>query len=195
MARLRYDAQAQGATSVTVPRLLPRTRLPMPDLPSMFPVLLAVHVCLAVALLVPSLVLPFTLRAHEGGVDRGRSTGTATAPGRIVRLLLFVQAHGTVVIGAGLGLTGMAMVLALGPPILEQPWLLVALATYAITLLAAFFLQRPGLRRLVGLGGEMRPEERGRWLAGARRQRYLAYALTTAVALIAFLMSTKPQLW
>ena len=29
----------------------------------------------------------------------------------------------------------------------------------------------------------------------ARRQRYVAYGITTAVGLIAFLMSTKPALW
>ena len=41
------------------------------------------------------------------------------------------------VIGTGLGLTGLAMVTVLGPRILEQPWLLVSLATYAITAVIA----------------------------------------------------------
>ena len=47
--------------------------------------------------------------------------------------LLWLQAHGTVVIGVGLALTGVAMLVVLGPTLLEQPWLLVALATYAVT--------------------------------------------------------------
>ncbi len=145
---------------------------------------------LAISLFVPSLLLPFTLRNRS--VERGYA---AVEPGRFVRSLQWLQAHGTVVIGAGLALTGIAMLAVLGPRILEQPWLLVALATYAITAVVAFAVQRPGLRRLQARDGIDTDADREAWRARARRQRYIAYAITTAVGLIAFLMSTKPALW
>lgn len=151
---------------------------------ALFPLLLGLHVTLAIALFIPGLVLPFTLR-----------TGRSGEPGRAVRGALWLQAHGTVVIGAGLALTGVAMLTVLGPRLLEQPWLLVALATYALTAAVIFFVQRPGLRSLVGRGPGTSDAERAVWRDGARRQRYIAYAITTAVGLIAFLMSTKPALW
>jgi len=162
----------------------------MPDLSSLFPIILTTHITLAIALFVPSLLLPFTLRNRlvNAGYD-------APEPGRFVRILLAIQAHGTIVIGAGLALTGFAMIAVLGPRILEQPWLLVALATYAITAIVAFAIQRPSLRRLVRREHIESDEDREAWRARARRQRYIAYGITTAVGLIAFLMSTKPQLW
>ena len=162
----------------------------MPKLAPLFPYILAVHVTLAISLFVPSLLLPFTLRSRS--VERGF---TAPEPGRFVRALLWLQAHGTVVIGAGLALTGVAMLTVLGPRILEQPWLLASLATYAATVVVAFAVQRPGLRRLQARDGLATDADREAWRAKARRQRYVAYAITTAVGLIAFLMSTKPALW
>ena len=162
----------------------------MPNLAPLFPYILAVHVTLAISLFVPSLLLPFTLRSRS--VERGF---TAPEPGRFVRALLWLQAHGTVVIGAGLALTGVAMLTVLGPRILEQPWLLASLATYAATIVVAFAVQRPGLRRLQARDGLATDADREAWRAKARRQRYVAYAITTAVGLIAFLMSTKPALW
>jgi hypothetical protein len=162
----------------------------MPNLAALFPYILAIHVTLAISLFVPSLLLPFTLRNRS--VERGYA---AVDPGRLVRSLQWLQAHGTVVIGAGLALTGIAMLAVLGPRILEQPWLLVALATYAITAVVAFAVQRPGLRRLQAREGIDTDADREAWRARARRQRYIAYAITTAVGLIAFLMSTKPALW
>ncbi len=162
----------------------------MPDLPSLFPLILATHVTLAIGLFVPSLLLPFTLR------NRLVNTGyDAPAPGRAVRVLLWVQAHGTIAIGTGLALTGLAMVAVLGPRMLEQPWLLVALATYAVTAVVAFAVQRPSLRRLLRRERIQTDADREAWRANARRQRYIAYGITTAVGLIAFLMSTKPVLW
>ncbi len=162
----------------------------MPNLAPLFPYILVVHVTLAISLFVPSLLLPFTLRNRS--VDRG---AVAARPGWFVRLLLWIQAHGTVVIGAGLALTGFAMLAVLGPRLLEQPWLLVSLATYAVTAIIAFAYQRPGLRRLQAREGLASDADRDAWRARARRQRYIAYGITTAVGLIAFLMSTKPELW
>jgi hypothetical protein len=162
----------------------------MLNLASLFPYILAIHVMLAVSLFVPSLLLPFTLRNRS--VERGRS---AAENGHFVRALLWMQARGTIVIGAGLALTGVAMLVVLGPRLLEQPWLMVSLATYAVTAALAFAVQRPALRGLQAREGIVTDADRAAWRAKARRQRYVAYAITTAVGLIAFLMSTKPALW
>lgn len=162
----------------------------MPDLSQYFPLILATHITLAIALFVPSLLLPFTLRNRSVNASYD-----APPPGRFVRTLLWIQAHGTVVIGAGLALTGVAMLTVLGPRMLEQPWLLVSLATYAVTAVIAFGFQRPMLRRLVKRDGIETDADREAWRARARKQRYVAYAITTAVGFIAFMMSTKPTLW
>ena len=162
----------------------------MPDLSSYFPLILATHITLAIALFVPSLLLPFTLRNRL--VSPGYETPES---GRFVRGLLWIQAHGTVVIGIGLALTGIAMVAVLGTRMLEEPWLLVSLATYAVTAVVVFVIQRPTLRGLVRRDGIESDTDREAWRARARRQRYIAYGVTTAVGLIAFLMSTKPVLW
>ena len=162
----------------------------MPDLSSYFPLILATHITLAISLFVPSLLLPFTLRNRL--VNEGFE---APPPGRFVRALLWIQAHGTVVIGAGLALTGIAMLTVLGPRMLEEPWLLVSLATYAVTAVIAFGIQRPTLRRLTRRDGIESDADRDAWRAKARRQRYIAYAITSAVGFIAFMMSTKPTLW
>ena len=61
--------------------------------------------------------------------------------------------------------------------------------------IVAFAVQRPTLRRLVRRDQIETDEDREAWKARARRQRYIAYGITTAVGLIAFLMSTKPTLW
>lgn len=155
---------------------------------SFFPLLLAAHVTLATSLLIPSLVLPFTLRGR-------RRTETT---GRTVRGLLWLQGNGTLVIGAGLAATGIAMLLVLGERMLEQPWLLAALAVYALVLVVAYAVQRPNLRRLIDRSGPATgPEAEAadrRWRDGARRQRYVSYAMAAAIGLIAFLMSSKPQL-
>ena len=51
----------------------------LPDLSSLFPIILATHITLAVALFVPSLLLPFTLR------NRLVNAGYAGARARPVR--------------------------------------------------------------------------------------------------------------
>jgi hypothetical protein len=162
----------------------------MPNLAPLLPYILAVHVALAISLFVPSLLLPFTLRNRS--VERGFAP---REPGSFARAVLWLQARGSVVIGAGLALTGIAILTVLGPRILEQPWLLVSLATYAAVAVVAFAVQRPGLRRLQARDGIVTDADRDAWRAKARRQRYVAYAIATAVGLIAFLMSTKPALW
>jgi hypothetical protein len=149
----------------------------------LFPVLLVTHISLAVSLFLPSILLPFALRTRRAAAE---------SPNRFVRFLLWMQAHGTVVIGAGLALTGVGLLSVLGAQLLSQPWLLLALAIYAGNLVLAFFVQRPNLRRLIGVraAGDDRV-----WQARARRQRYVSYAMAALVGTIGFLMSTKPTLW
>jgi uncharacterized membrane protein len=145
------------------------------------PLILAVHITLAIALFLPSILLPLVLRRRPG----------AEASGRFVGALLWVQAHGTVVIGAGLAITGVLLLAVLGPSLLAQPWLLVALTIYALNLALAFFIQRPNLRRLLRLGAG----DDATWRLRARRQRYVSYAMAALVGTIGVLMSTKPMLW
>jgi hypothetical protein len=147
-----------------------------------FPILLAVHITLAVGLLLPSVVLPFVLRRSSG------------APGPATRALMAMQGTGTVVIAGGLALTGAAMLWILGPELLTRPWLLVALALYAVNLAVAAFISRPNLRRLIGLGGAGAGGDAA-WQRRARQQRYVAYGMAAAIGLIGFLMSAKPDLW
>jgi hypothetical protein len=145
---------------------------------NLFPVLLVAHIGLAIALLLPSVVLPFILR---GGRE----------PGSIAARLVAMQGNGTLLIGLGLAVTGAAMLTILGPSLLRQPWLLVALSLYAVNLLVAGFISRPNLRRLIGIGGN----DAAAWRRRARQQRYVAYGMAAVIGVIGFLMSTKPQLW
>jgi hypothetical protein len=150
---------------------------------NLFPILLAVHIALAIGLFVPSFALPFALRSR-------RATIESASPA--VRSLLWLQSHGTVVIGVGVALTGIALLSVLGAQLLDQPWLLIALGIYAANLGLAFFVQRPNLRRLVGIraGADDRV-----WRERARRQRYVSYLMAALIGTIAFLMSQKPVLW
>jgi hypothetical protein len=152
-------------------------------MPPFFPVLLGTHIVLAIGLFLPSILLPFALRTRRAADE---------SPHRVVRFLLWMQAHGTVVIGIGLALTGAALIAVLGGSLLQQPWLLLALTIYAANLLIAFFVARPNLRRLVGVRAAA--DDRV-WLDRAKRQRYVSYAMAALVGTIGFLMSTKPKLW
>ena len=149
-------------------------------LATFLPVILIVHISLAIALLAPSLLLPFTTRSKS--------------PGRIARRLLWLQSNGTLVIGGGLAVTGVLLVLTLGSQLLGQPWLLLALVLYAADLLVAFFVQRPGVARLLTLRGETSDAAKARLKRWATRQRYISYGMAGLVGAIAFLMMTKPQL-
>jgi len=152
-------------------------------MPDLFPVLLGTHIVLAVALFVPSILLPFALRARRAAVD---------SEDPVVRTLLWVQTHGTIALGAGLALTGIGLIASLGGTVLAQPWLLVALAIYAANLGLAFFIQRPDLRRLVRITASA--DDRA-WRDRAKRQRYVSYLMAGLVGTIGFLMSSKPMLW
>lgn len=152
-------------------------------MPSYFPLLLGTHVVLAIALFLPSILLPFALRAR-------RATVESASP--VVQGLLWAQTHGTIAVGAGLALTGIGLLAVLGPEMVRQPWLLVALTIYFANLAIAFFIQRPSLRRLVGIRAAA--DDRT-WVERARRQRYLSYLMAGLVGTIGFLMSSKPVLW
>ena len=152
-------------------------------MPAYFPVLLATHIVLAVSLFLPSILLPFALRTRRAAADSSNS---------LVQFLLSMQAHGTLAVGIGLALTGIGLLTVLGTQLLGQPWLLVALSIYAANLILAFFVQRPNLRRLIGIRAA---SDDRIWLERAKRQRYVSYTMAAAVGTIGFLMSTKPQLW
>ena len=90
----------------------------------------------------PSLLLPFTTRSGKepGPISRGaalaaeqRHAGDRWRPGADRRC---------------------CWSLALGTQLLSQPWLLLALVLYAANLLLAFFVQRPGVARLLTMRGE-----------------------------------------
>jgi len=146
------------------------------------PLLLAVHIMLAVSLLAPSLLLPFLLRAR----------GAAEEPGPMLRVLMAMQGSGSTWIGVGLLLSGAALLIILGASLLTKPWLLVALSLYAANLVVAAFVSRPNLRRLLRLGSQ---GDAVGWRSVARRQRYLAYAMAATVGVIGLLMSVRPELW
>ena len=143
---------------------------------SWFPVLLVTHIVLAVSLLLPSVVLPFLLR---------RGSDPLSHP--VGRILMRLQGGGSLVIGAGLALTGAGLIATLGTQLLTQPWLLIALVIYAANLLVAGFVSRPNLRRLIGLRSDA-----GAWERRARQQRWIAYGMGAATGVIGFLMMTKP---
>jgi hypothetical protein len=152
-------------------------------MPAWFPILLVVHICLALALLAPSVIVPFLLR---------RNPAEAT-PGTATRLLARLQGRGTLLTGLGVGLSGIGLLASLGVSLLSQPWMIVALTLYAANLLVAAFVSRPNLRRLIGLSTTSVDD--GTWQRRARQQRYVAYAMAGAIGVIGFLMSTKPDLW
>ncbi len=148
-----------------------------------FPILLVIHIALAVALLAPSVVLPFLLR---------RTTSPRASSPALTGLLIRLQGSWSVVVALGLGLTGAGLLVILGTELLSQPWLVVALALYSTNLLVAVFVSRPNLRRLVGIGQSGDAEA---WRQRARRQRYVAYGMAAATGVIGLLMSAKPALW
>lgn len=152
-------------------------------MPAYFPFLLVAHIILAVSLILPSILLPFALRTRRAAVE---------STNRVVRALLWGQTHGTIAIGIGLALTGIGLIAAVGSSLLGQPWLLVALTIYFVNLGVAFFIQRPNLRRLIGVRAAA---DDATWLERAKRQRYVSYLMAGMVGTIGFLMSSKPVLW
>lgn len=156
------------------------------SLGGLFPFVLGAHIVLAISLFLPTILLPFALRLKGGKFEEG--------PGRFSRALFWLQRSGSLLIGAGLAGTGIAMVMTLGAQLLSQPWLVLALALYATNLAIAFVIQRPGLARLLRLKPGESEEARKRWRDRARRQRYFSYVMAGLIGVIAFLMSTKPSL-
>lgn len=159
---------------------------------SLTALLLVVHVILALSLLLPTVVLPLVLQR----VALGRAV-----PGRLARLLVAAQGPWAPFIGLALVVSGVALVATLNLDLGRQPWLLVALAIYAVNLGIAMFIQRPGLRRLVGLragsdasAGTTAGNDAA-WSAAARRLRSISYLMAVLIGAIGFLMMTKPQLW
>jgi hypothetical protein len=157
-------------------------------MPALLPILIPIHVALALALLVPSVLLPFVLRRRPG-------LAAAAPGGRGRHVLIALQTQATPVIGVGLAVTGLGLLAALGFDLLARPWLLVALVIYGANLGLAFFVQRPAIQALVGPGVTDTRTNASTWVARARRQRYVSYAMAGLIGTIGFLMSTKPTLW
>ena len=154
----------------------------------LLPLLVVVHVALAVTLFLPTILLPFAFRTRRSAA----APGQPQPAGPVTRALLWLQANGTTYVGAGVALTGIGLIAVLGTSLISQPWLLVALAIYALNLVVAFFIQRPTLRRVL----RMTPSRDDRdWVLLARRQRYVSYAMAALIGTIGFLMSQKPVLW
>lgn len=158
--------------------------------PGLFGVLLTTHVLLAISLFLPSFLLPFTMRTRGTDGD----PVVAGQRGRVTRVLLWLEQHGTIIIGAGVAATGIGLLIVLGGAFLGQPWLMLALGIYAVILAIAFFIQRPAVRRLLGLREAASEEEKERWRVRARRQRYISYGMAAAIGLIGWLMMSKPSL-
>jgi Predicted integral membrane protein (DUF2269) len=152
-------------------------------MPGYFPFLLVAHIILAISLVLPSILLPFALRTRRATVESENG---------VVQALLYAQTHGTIAIGIGLALTGIGLIGAVGSQLLQQPWLVLALAIYFVNLGIAFFIQRPNLRRLIGIRAA---DDDRTWLERAKRQRYVSYLMAGLVGTIGFLMSSKPVLW
>jgi hypothetical protein len=151
----------------------------------LFPLVLVAHVCLALALLVPSLLLPFAIRAQ-------RRAPSDAEPGGIVSVLLWLETRGTAILGLGVAATGFILIGLVGPAIVGQPWLIGALGIYAAVLGVAFFIQRPALAAV--FGQPARPDD-PTWRERAKRLRYMSYGLAAMVGAVAFLMTQKPGLW
>lgn len=154
---------------------------------SWLPYVLIVHVTLAISLFLPNFLLPFTMRtrSRDGEPVQGQH-------GRFVRLLLWLERHGTLVIGSGVAITGVLMLSILGSTFAQQPWLLAGLTIYAVVLLMSFFIQRPGLRTLLRISSDSTPQEQEKWRIRARRQRYVSYGMAAAIGVIGWLMMAKP---
>lgn len=147
---------------------------------SLFPILLVTHVALALALFVPSVLLPFLLN------------GEPEPTGRVTRALLGFQGRGSLLIGIGVGVTGLLLVLSLGSSL--QPWLLTALGLYALALAIAFFIQQPNVRRFLRLAATSQDHDRRSWRRRAAPLRYVSYAMGLIVGVIGWLMASKPAL-
>ena len=152
-----------------------------------FPYVLVAHITFAMSLFLPSFLLPFTMRTRTRD-----GTPVRAEPGRFVRLLLWLERNGTTIIGIGVLITGLMMLSILGSTFAQQPWLLAGIAIYAAVLVVSFFIQRPGLRKLLRLSSAASPREQEKWRVRARRQRYVSYGMAAAIGVIGWLMMAKP---
>jgi len=155
---------------------------------SWLPYVLMVHITLAISLFLPSFLLPFTMRTRT----RDGEPMPDAPHGRFVRGLLWLERNGTLFIGLGVAITGLMLLSILGSAFAQQPWLLAGLAIYAVVLIVSFFVQRPGLRKLLRIGSDATLQEQERWRLRARRQRYVSYGMAGAIGVIGWLMMAKP---
>lgn len=89
--------------------------------------------------------------------------------------------------------TGLTMAFILPIP-LTTPWLLTALALYALATVLGMFVFVPVFRQQVGLLESDGPQSE-RYQALARRARILGIVVGVMVLIITFMMVVKPRLW
>ena len=133
-----------------------------------FPLLLVAHIALAISLFLPSILLPFALRTRRATVDSGS---------RVVRWLLWAQSQRHARHRRRAGAHGSRSRGGARTDDAQQPWLLLALAIYFVNLAIAFFVQRPNLRRLIGVKAAA---DDAIWKDRAKRQRYVSYLMAGA---------------
>ena len=89
--------------------------------------------------------------------------------------------------------SGIAIVVNIVVTAFDYRWFkTLAWPIYFVNLGLAFFIQRPNLRRLVGVTASA--DDRV-WKERAKRQRYVSYLMAGLVGTIGFLMSAKPDFW
>ena len=153
-------------------------------MPSYFPILLVAHIILAVSLVLPSILLPFALRTRRAAVESGSPVVQWPALGADPR-------HDRDRARAGAD-RDRARRRRSARRCSSSRGCSLALTIYFVNLGIAFFIQRPNLRRLIGVRAAADDKT---WLERAKRQRYVSYLMAGLVGTIGFLMSSKPVLW
>jgi hypothetical protein len=150
-------------------------------MPNPLPILLAVHITLALSLVLPSILLPFALRTRRATVE---------STSRVVRGLLLAQSNGTLVIGR----TGIDRFKTLCSRSAHRCSSSRGCCSRSRSTSSTSPSRRPApnLRRLIGVKAAADDDT---WKERARRQRYVSYLMAGLVGTIGFLMSSKPVLW
>ena len=91
-------------------------------------------------------------------------------------------------------LTGVAMIIYGGWPILQKPWLLTSIIIYVLIVVIGIALYTPTLKRQIKLA-ESEGGESENYLAAHRRGQILGTILTVMVLVILYMMVFKPDLW
>ena len=91
-------------------------------------------------------------------------------------------------------LTGVAMIIYGGWPILQKPWLLTSIIIYVFVAVTGIALYSPTLRRQIKLAESDGAKSEG-YLTAHRRGQILGTILGVMVLVILYMMVFKPDLW